>query len=209
MKTNNKGFTLVELLITMVISTVIMAAIYSSYTLQQKSYYSQSQVVEMQQNLRAALQVMLGEIRMAGYDPLDSADAGIVAASATGMQFTLDTIGSTPYNESDGDTSDADENITYQLVSTDLQRNGSTIAENIEEIEFRYQLEDGTWTAIPAAGLLDKIRTVQIAIIARASQPTPNFTSGSFETPAGTQTYTDNFRRRLMVSSVVCRNMGI
>jgi type IV pilus assembly protein PilW len=61
------GFTLVELLVAMVISLVVMAAIYSTYHSQQKSYLVQEQVAAMQQNLRSAMYNMAREVRMAGY----------------------------------------------------------------------------------------------------------------------------------------------
>ena len=51
---DRKGFTLLELLIAMALSIIIMAAIYSTYYSQQKSYLVQEQVAAMQQNLRAA-----------------------------------------------------------------------------------------------------------------------------------------------------------
>ena len=65
----SRGFTMVELLITMLISGVIMAAIYSAYTAQQRTYLAQQQVAGMQQNIRAGLDIMVRELRMAGYDP--------------------------------------------------------------------------------------------------------------------------------------------
>ncbi len=53
--TNKKGFTLVELLVAMAISTMVMAAIYSTYHVQLRSHITQQTVVEMQQNARAAM----------------------------------------------------------------------------------------------------------------------------------------------------------
>ena len=62
-----QGFTLVELLIAMVISLIVMGAIYGTFKSQQDSFLVQSQVTSMQQNLRAGMYVMSRDIQMAGY----------------------------------------------------------------------------------------------------------------------------------------------
>jgi len=61
------GLTLIELLIAMVISAILIAAIYRTFIGQQKIYTVQDQVVDMQQNVRAAINRMMREIRMAGF----------------------------------------------------------------------------------------------------------------------------------------------
>jgi prepilin-type N-terminal cleavage/methylation domain-containing protein len=62
-----KGVTLIELLIALVISAIIIAGIYRTFIQQQKSYATQDQVADMQQNVRVAINRMMREIRMAGF----------------------------------------------------------------------------------------------------------------------------------------------
>ena len=62
-----KGLTLIELLVAMAISAVLIAAIYRTFIWQQKTYVVQEQVVDMQQNVRVAINRMMREIRMAGF----------------------------------------------------------------------------------------------------------------------------------------------
>ena len=62
-----KGLTLIELLIALVISTLLIAGLYRTFINQQKTYTVQEQVVDMQQNVRAAINRMMTEIRMAGF----------------------------------------------------------------------------------------------------------------------------------------------
>jgi prepilin-type N-terminal cleavage/methylation domain-containing protein len=64
---SNEGLTLIELLIAMVISAILIAAIYHTFIRQQKTYTVQEQVVDMQQNVRVAINRMMREIRMAGF----------------------------------------------------------------------------------------------------------------------------------------------
>jgi type IV pilus assembly protein PilW len=53
-----KGFTLIEILVAMAISLVVMTGVYQVYVAQQKSYILQEQVAAMQQNLRAGMYFM-------------------------------------------------------------------------------------------------------------------------------------------------------
>ncbi len=64
---NSKAVTLIELLIALVISAILIAGIYRVYISQQRSYASQEQIADMQQNVRVAINRMLREIRMAGF----------------------------------------------------------------------------------------------------------------------------------------------
>ncbi len=63
----SKGVTLIELLIALVISAILIGGIYRTFIHQQKSYATQEQVADMQQNVRVAINRMIREIRMAGF----------------------------------------------------------------------------------------------------------------------------------------------
>ncbi len=209
----NYGFTLVELMITVTISGFIIAAIYSAYIAQQRTYLAQEQVAQMQQNIRAALDIMTREIRMAGYNPTSGAGGGITTANSGLLSFTQDT-------NSDSDFSDSEENLTYSLyVATDgIQKLGrrdnndavptfQAVAENFEALEFRYLDSANAVTAVPA-----DTRSVQISILARAGLGDQNFTNTmAYTTASGVNwgPFNDNFRRRLLITTVQCRNMGL
>src|SRR4030043_789378 len=62
-----KGLTLIELLVAMAISAVLIAAMYRTFIGQHRTYMVQEQVVDMQQNVRVAINRMMREIRMAGF----------------------------------------------------------------------------------------------------------------------------------------------
>lgn len=225
------GFTLVELMLTLVISFILVATLYSAYQSQQRSQTAQSQVVEMQQNARAALEMMATEIRMAGFDPLGSSNAGIVTATSGRLQFTRDIndngLGVVP---GDGDTADANENVTYGIAdANDADQDGVVdagvaslgrntgggfmpVAENIEVVEFLYLVGDNlTPTTAPAAADLDTIRAVTISVLARAANPDQNFRNNrAYTTASGAiRTVNDNYRRRLYTTTVNLRNMGL
>jgi prepilin-type N-terminal cleavage/methylation domain-containing protein len=64
---NEKGMTLIELLVGLIISAIIVAGVYRVFVAQTRAYTVQEQVVEVQQNIRGAMELMLRDIRMAGY----------------------------------------------------------------------------------------------------------------------------------------------
>ncbi len=65
---NRKGITLIELLVGLVICAISIAAIYRLFIAQSRAYVVQDQVVEIQQNIRTAMEMMVRDIRMAGFD---------------------------------------------------------------------------------------------------------------------------------------------
>ena len=64
----NKGFTLVELLIAIVVGSLIMAAVYGAVNMSQRTSSSIERRVIAQQDVRGALDLMALEIRMASYN---------------------------------------------------------------------------------------------------------------------------------------------
>jgi type IV pilus assembly protein PilW len=61
------GLTLVELLLALVLSSLLIAALYRAFISQQRTYSVQDQIADNQQNVRIAMAQMTKEIRMAGY----------------------------------------------------------------------------------------------------------------------------------------------
>ncbi len=72
------GYTLIELMVAMVVALVAIGAIYSVYIVQQRYYRNQQLGLTVQQNLRGALLIIEQELRMAGYDPEESGEFGLV-----------------------------------------------------------------------------------------------------------------------------------
>ncbi len=63
----NRGVTLIELMIVLVIMSFLVGAIYRTFVNQQKSYMVQEEIVDTQQNARLSIQRMMREIRLAGF----------------------------------------------------------------------------------------------------------------------------------------------
>ena len=67
-KTKN-GFTIIEVMIAVVISSVLITAVYQTFHSQQRSYTMQNEAAAMEQNLRGSLYLLTKELRSAGYNP--------------------------------------------------------------------------------------------------------------------------------------------
>lgn len=138
---NQTGFTLIELMIAMVISSIVMAAVYSFFISSNKMSIVQNASVAAEQSVRTGLEIMVQDIRMAGYDPLKTSGAAISINQSSKIQITSDRNG-------DGDIDDSDfEKVTYELSGGNLRRilyegsgsqNTQSIIENVTDLIFTY-----------------------------------------------------------------------
>lgn len=221
----NKGFTLPEILVAMAIASVVMAGIYSAYSSQQRSYIVQEQVAGMQQNVRASMDLMEREIRMAGYDPTGGAGAKIITADIAELQFSIDVNGDGDFTKPGSPPgNDTNEQIRYAL-KLDADRDGIAdgspcglgratwgsglmpVAENIDALNFVYLDKDGNPTTT-----LKEIRTVQITLVARTGRGDSRYKDTAiYRNQQGAvilPQQNDNFRRKLLTAQVNCRNLA-
>lgn len=193
---NQKGLTLIELLVAIAIFSIVIAGMMTSKIQQQDQHITQVQAVEMQQSVRAVMFLMKRELRTAGYNPvaIDYGE-GIASADATSITFSaladadgnLNTV-SYAFADSDGD-GDGD-------ITVDINGGGATtLAENIQNLTFTYFDGNGNALISPVASPED-IRSMQISITS-----TTNI-SDLARADAGNTTRTLN-------STVYLRNMGL
>ena len=179
---NIEGFTLVELMVSMGIGMVILAAVTTTFMSQTKIYNAQEQANEMQQNARGVLDIVTRELKMAGYKPNGGGFNGVTYSTTQLMvQADLDSSGAI------STSSTANEQITYvydsanQRITRGVGTGGAQIlADNITAFTFSYL--DGTGTATTVSA---NIRQVRISITAQTAKPDPNYTSNG-----GYRTYT-------------------
>ena len=137
---NCHGFTLIELMIALALSSIVITGIYTTFISQNKSYIVQSRVVEMQQTLRTVFLIMEKDLRMAGYDPSSSGNFVIASATHDSFEFGIDW-------DEDG-VLDGSEDFKYELYDSNdpgAEKNelhkmsgGAAIAYNISALEFAY-----------------------------------------------------------------------
>lgn len=107
---NTKGFTLIELLIVMVIMGLVITAVYSTFLSSQRTTNTSVEVVDVQQNLRVAMETLTADIRMAGF----LVPPGTLAISAAPDDFGLDENGDGDFD----DTNDSDTFFTLQTIAS-------------------------------------------------------------------------------------------
>ena len=219
----NQGFTIVELLVSMVVALLALGAIYSTFLNQHKSYVVQEETAAMNQNLRIALFYVQREIRMAGCDPTGNANARIITADATSINFTEDVRGDLDESDSDGDTEDANEDITYCLKANNLVKNtgggNQMVVQNIDALDFVYL--DGSsppnvlnpgGSSVPDESL-DQIRSVEVTMVARTDRITlASKNNNAYFNQRGweiLEPQNDNFSRRCLTVWIKCRNLGL
>jgi type IV pilus assembly protein PilW len=150
---NDSGFSLVELLIVVAITGIVMTGIFAVFRAQQKAHLTNSQTVEIQQNLRAGLYMIERDARLAGYSPSANTGATITQATRTRFRFTWD-------DNEDKDVDDPGEDIAFGMGPThDADDDGEAddgmgtlgrsldggafnpIANNIQAIAFAYAFD--------------------------------------------------------------------
>lgn len=87
---DKRGFSLIELMVALAIVSVVMAAIVAVFVRSSRVYTRENARAALQQDMRAALEVMGRDIRMACFDPDRTGNFNVRRALATHLRFTAD-----------------------------------------------------------------------------------------------------------------------
>jgi hypothetical protein len=188
------GFSTAEALAGIVVTLVLIGAIYSAQRAQTKAMAAQNVYSDTQNATRTVLDTMARELRMAAFDPTQTALApapgpscpqnrqGIVQATQTRIRFRQDLNG-------DGAINGTGEDITYDLVGDTVTRTdgaavAQTLAGGIPVNGFAFRYFDGSnppVELVPAgtppsltSGQRDCLAKVRIAIEANFPNPDPH-----------------------------------
>lgn len=183
------GFTLLEVMITVAISTIVLGAVFGFFNRLNRSSTTQSVTSVVQQDLRSAMDYMSGILMEAGLDPLD-VGAGIVTAGSTDIQFTYD-------SDVDGALTGTDpaERVRFWLSGNNLMvtENGtstSTLLDNVGAFQLTYYDEDNDEIVSPSSSE-ERAKIQSIGILLTVQEP-----SGR-----------DELLSRTLSTRVSCRNL--
>ena len=116
----DKGVTLIELMIVLVIAGLLVGGIYTLFATQQRSYYVQDRVTGIQQDGRAVLNIMARDIRMAGFVTGAGSAGGFTDDSGT-FSLSSDPAGDTfTYAIEPGNSNTAPDTLTVVLGIEEL-----------------------------------------------------------------------------------------
>jgi Tfp pilus assembly protein PilW len=188
-KSNDKGITLIELLMVLVMTGMVVAGFYRIFIAQGKAYAVQDQVAEVQQNVRNTMGILVRDLSMAGCDggsdlitisnPLPSvADNAITVSYKYFNQTTLATeLYTVAYNL-------IDTNLVRQLAIGGVASPSETILENVDQLIFTYGIDtdnDGyvnSWVNAGGVGT-SMIIAVRVQLAASPSQLNPDLSKVS------------------------------
>ena len=187
---DSKGITLIELLVALVICGVVIAGIYRVFVAQSKAYTVQDQVVEVQQGIRSAMEILLRDLRMAGYDS-DNVNSPITIANPIGYPVADNSIkvNYEHYNTTtllyethtvdysrDAGTSELNRQLTINNVAGPIE----PILENVNALNFEYGVDtnddgamDGSWVSAGGIGA-GKVVAVRVVLTAKPDQTNPD-----------------------------------
>jgi prepilin-type N-terminal cleavage/methylation domain-containing protein len=188
-----EGITLIELLVALVIFGIVIGAIYRLFIVQTKAYTVQDQAVEVQQNVRSAMEILLRDLRMTGYDD-DSAASNFTVTTpiAPPLSDNSITVSYEYYNTTPPPQYEL-HTVAYSLGATNLIRQltvtpavggaanvfTDSILENVDELTFGYGVDTNGSGAVnnwfSAAGVgTSKIIAIQVRLTARPDQTNPD-----------------------------------
>lgn len=190
---SQKGITLIELLVALIIGGIIIGGIYRLFVAQTKAYTVQDQVVEVQQNIRSAMDILLRDLRMTGFD--DDNNSAITFRSPPDLNQDVYVLGDNAitvnYEYYDKTA------LQYQRHSVAYWREAATsrlirqltidnvagpqeiLLENVEALQFTYGVdanEDGVvenWVSAGAVGT-SKAVAIRARLTARPEQVNPD-----------------------------------
>lgn len=198
-----RGTTLIELLVYMLILSIVMGAIYAVLVSNFRAYDSVENNLVVQQDVRAALELMGRDIRMAGCDPAKTWDFGF-------------------QNDTD-DTLDSDANSIHFTSDFDEDRQAVTPG---EDVAYYREFVDDTWTlfrradygdgnGIVAEPVIDNVSLLQFDYLDANENPTGNFDDVRYvdvtlEAETGkVDALTKQLKRKRMTIRVGLRNAGM
>jgi prepilin-type N-terminal cleavage/methylation domain-containing protein len=125
---NSAGFSLIEVMISLVVFGIVLAGVVGMFTSTSSYHTAQEMMVEVTQNVRAAKNIMVDEIRSAGCNPRDQIRVGFQRSAddrfntdANSIHFTrdIDSDNTDAFLTPDGQITLSEEEIAYYRTNDD------------------------------------------------------------------------------------------
>ncbi|HID93611.1 MAG TPA: hypothetical protein EYP60_05900 [bacterium (Candidatus Stahlbacteria)] len=206
---NERGITLVELLVASTVSCIIGAATISLHIKQEKIFAKEEALTKVRNSVRSALDIITRDVRMAGYNPMESADfvPGICNAKKDEIHIVMDidTNGVLSSSERRGFQFSGDTLYRLRFVGPTAGTR-IPIAVNIDYFEFQYFNSNGATIACPVdSAELGNIKKVRVVIVGKTEREFSNHHEQG-EYPDGT-TYNDRCYRCWLTRNIKLRNI--
>ena len=189
-----RGLSLLEVLIGLALTPIVLAGIHSAYRAQAYALQTNNTAYAQQELARATLDLIVREVRMAGYDPSGLALAlspgptcpgvrrGLVEATPTRLNIRADLTGDGVVTATGEDVVYELDNVAHQIRRTDALGAVVLLDEApLDGLAFRYfDTNNPPVELVPtpslSEGQRDCVGTVQVVV--RTSTPNPNPQAG-------------------------------
>ncbi len=179
------GITIIELLVGLVIFSIVIGGIYKVLISQSRAYTVQDQVVETQQSIRSAMELILRDLRMTGFDD-DHPESKIQihtpilpGSNQITIRYEYD-----PTTEYSVRYWREPESLTLRRQRTTIKDDGASteepeeiLLENVEELNFTYGVDtddDGAMNHFWVnPNSTDRIVAVRVRLTARPQPSSP------------------------------------
>lgn len=165
-----RGFTLIELLVAFFIGVFVIGMTITVMDFSVRNYRTQERVADIQQDVRAALEIIARDVRMAGFNPRRGSGATIVEAKEDLLAFQLDSDMDNTVTTGSSGSKSSKEFITYSFDAQDrvirCGGNNHPLISNVSNLQFSYFDENGD-ALDPANDIEEDIRRVRISLTCR------------------------------------------
>jgi type IV pilus assembly protein PilW len=192
-----RGFTLVEVVLALALSTVTIGVIYHLYLSQVNNQAVRESILDMQQQARAAMDLVSRELKMAGFDPRGVNRDALKGNDFFGITFDSSQLIIKADLNGNGVPTDSNESIVFSHDpdTMTLRRNTGggrqPLSESIEAFSVRYFDNEGKVTAHS-----ENIRQIEVSMTARTETADPQYPRNG------------GYRKITLQSRVTPRNLG-
>jgi type II secretory pathway component PulJ len=185
------GMSMVEMLVALCVLSIASMLIFGLMSKLRRFYTTQSVASDVQESTRSAIDYICQDLRMAGYDPLNEADARIEVMTATSVRVTSDRNGNGEIEDLDRERVSffydaANRRLEQVLYEGTASASTEILISNVTAVAFSYFDQNGNVTADPI-----EVRTLEVLL--------------TVEQPAGP----DRPVQRTYATRVKCRNIGL
>jgi type IV pilus assembly protein PilW len=217
-----RGVTLIELLVTLIICSIVVAGIYRVFIAQSKAYTVQDQIVEIQQTVRGAMDTLLRDLRMTGYyDDSPNSTVSITNPIVYPVQDSSITVSYAYYNSGTASYQtytvaywrDAPSSTLYRQLTIDsVAQPAEILLENVDTFNLTYGVDaagDGVMDDLNANGTIDDGDWVSAANVAARNVVAVRVTlTGRPEKVDANDDRFKNVTPRSLVTAVTLRNLS-
>ncbi len=201
-----EGFTLVELLVTLTIFGIVAGSLVGMFVPMTGSFISQNAGADLQQTIRATVDLMVRELRMAGFSSQSETGFGIIAAEPNRLSFSVD------WDDDGMVTSSHRDNSTILVESDLISYELDKQSQSLRRITAEHTENQSSQTLI--GGSSDHMKMIDLTFsyfdwLGRETNVLADIRSVGIVLVAGSPAGRKGLLKQSYQTQVTCRNLGL